>query len=530
MLRKTLAAAAAVLAVSGSALAASSFPPHRGDSPWSFTVVSEPSDTFVVNDRDSSTIDTYLFRPQGPIVIDVRVRRYVGPTDGNGYLQNVDDLVRRGIVAANATIRLPAFDVDESTFPIFDCDGDGTDDQLLNEVDEVYFNEEKLGKLKGNNAIWLAQTFTVPIRKIKFPSSPGGTAVNRIRVDIDVANKDVVLSSGAVGCEVWAVAVDWIGIQYKASSPVVLVHGIRSSGAVWGNFRAGLTAERVESDNTINLADPAAPNPLPAGCPDIPYNNTIQNNIAQLKNLVPAIAERYGTDSIQFATHSKGGLDSRGFLSGLVRSPIPVTVGTMSGQPVKRDLEAFSIVTLDTPHGGSVLAKYGVEARQLSALNAARAGLNVAAAKSFEGAYYCDLTPARATAFVAANPLPSVTRGASVAADADRNGNQEIESVEADGFTGGAWAANRLYQLIGRVADVTITVRPRNFLPDEITVTETPNATFLGNDVIVTQSSAGLYPRYPITGWHHLNVHAQVNATTIARDAQAPGLVDWRAR
>lgn len=529
MFRSTLAAAA-VLAAAGSAFAASSFPPHRGDSPWSFTVVTEPSDTFVVNDRDSGTIDVYLFRPQGPIVIDVRVRRYVGPTDGSGYLQNVDDLVRRGVVSANATIRLPAFDVDEGTFPVFDCDGDGTDDQLLNEVDEIYLNDEKLGTLKGNNQIWLAQTFTVPIGKIKFPSAPGAVAVNRLRVEIDVANKDVVLSSGAVGCEVWAVAIDWIGVQYKASSPVILVHGIRSSGEVWGNFRAGLTAERVESDNSIDLADPAAPDPIPAGCPDIPYNNTIQNNVRQLQTLVPQIAERYGTDSIQFATHSKGGLDSRGFLAGLVRSPIQVTVGTMSGQPVRRDLEAFSIVTLNTPHGGSVLAKYGVEARQLGALNALRAGVNVAAAKAFEGAYYCDLTPARASAFVAANALPSVTRGASVATDADRNGNQQIDSGEDTDFPGPTWVPNRLYQLIGRVADVTITVTPRSFRPDQITVTEVPNATFLGNDIIVTQRSAGLYPRYSITGWHHLNVHAQVNAGIIARDAQAPGLVDWRAR
>ena len=92
-----------------------------------------------------------------------------------------------------------------------------------------------------------------------------------------------------------------------------------------------------------------------------------------------------------------------------------------------------------------------------------------------------------------------------------------------------AWAANRLYQLIGRIADVTITVTPQ-FGLDRITVTEVPNAAFLPNDVIVPRRSAARYPQYPITGWHHLNVHAQVNAETIARDAQTPGLVDWRAR
>jgi hypothetical protein len=529
MVPRTTVAAAALLSAAVPCLAASSFPPHQGDSPWSFTVIAEPSDTFVVNDTDSGTIDRYLFRSEGPIVIDVPVRRYIAPTDGNGFLANVDDLIARGVVGREATIRLPAFDVDESTFPVVDCDGDDIDDELRNEVDEVYLNDEKLGTLKGTDQVWLAQSFTVPIRKLKFPSAPGQTAINRLRVEIDVANRDVPLSSGAIGCEVWAVAVDWIGAKYQASSPVVLVHGIRSGGAVWANFRTGLTSQRVESDASITMADPAAPDPLPAGCPNIPYNNTIQANVAQLRTLIPAIAERYGTDSIQLAVHSKGGLDSLGFLSGLARSPLPVTVGQMRGQPVKHDLEGLSIVTLNTPHGGSVLAKYGVEARQLTALQSARAGINVAAAKGFEGAYYCDLTPARASAFVGANPLPSGTTGASVATNADQNGNNQIEGAEANNFTGGAWAANRLYQLIGRVADVTITVTPQ-FGLDQITVTEVPNPAFLPNDVIVTQQSAGRYPRYGITGWHHLNVHAQVNAETIARDAQAPGLVDWRAR
>jgi len=515
--------------VPGAALAGGSFPAHRGDSPWSFTIVAEPSDTFVVNDTDSGTIDTFLFRSEGPIVIEVPIHRYVGRTDADGHLLDVDDLVKRGIVSEKATLRLPAFDVDEKTFPVFDCDGDGVDDQLMNEVDEIFLNDEKLGTLKGDNGIWTSQNLTVPISKLKFPSSPGATAINRFRVDIDTANKDVVLSSGAVGCEVWGVAIDWVGIKFKASSPVALVHGIRSSGAVWGDFKAGLADDKVESDNTITLADPPAPDPAPVGCGAEPYNDTIQNNVAQLQAFIPAIAERYGTSSLHFGTHSKGGLDSLGFISGLAASPIQVTVGTMGGQPVKRDLEAHSIVTLDTPHAGSVLAKYGVEARQLTALQSLRAGLNVAAAKAFEGAYYCDLTPARASAFVASHPLTSGTQGGSVAADADINGNGQIDSAEAGGFPLTS-AANRLYQLIGTVADVTITVERRTLLPDRITVAEVPNGAFRPNDVIVTRASAARYPTYDITGWNHLNVHARVNADTIAADAQSSGTVDWRER
>jgi hypothetical protein len=538
-MRVLLVAFLLVFVLQETSWAAGSFPPHRGDSPWSFTVIAEPSSRFVVNDTDSSTIDTYLFRSQGPILIDVPIRRYVGPTDADGHLLNSADLVRRGIVGATAKITLPAFDIDAQTFPVADCDGDGIDDQLLNEVDKLYLNDEELGTLKGDDQIWVSQSFDVPIAKIKFPGVPGTTAINHFRVDIDTANTDVVLSSGAVGCEAWAVAIDWIGMKFDASSPVVMVHGIRSSGAAFGNFKAGLEAEQVlANDNSIAMTDLPAPDPLPPGCPAIPYNETYRDHVAQLRALVPAIAERFGSETLHFVTHSKGGLDTRGFLSSTVSSPIPIRVGTMGGQPVKQDLEGRSLVTLDTPYGGSVLAKYGVEARQLSWLQALRAGVNVAASKGFEGSYYCDLTAARATAYTASTMLPNGIQTGSVAADADCNGDHQLSGgtscpggqTESSGFTGGGLAADRLYQLTGRVADVTIVVIPRSFRPDEIRVTETPAGTFQRNDAIVTQASAALYTPYSISGWHHLNVHSRQNAQTIAVDAQDSGIVDWRNR
>ena len=531
-----------VVLLSGShAWSAGSFPAHRGDSPWSFTVVAEPSSRFVVNDRDSGSIDVYMFRSDGFIVIDVPIRRYVGDVDANGYLVNSDELVARGVVGRTAKITLPAYDVDARTFPVLDCDGDDIDDQLLNEVDKIFLNDEELGTLKGNNNIWLSNSFEVPISKIKFPGVAGGTAMNRFRVEIDTANKDVVLSSGAVGCLVWAVAIDWIGIKFEASSPVVMVHGIRSSGAAFGNFKAGLDAAKIKAnDNSINLTDPAAPDPVPAGCPAGEYNDSFPGHVAQLRDRIPAIAERFGSETLHFVTHSKGGLDTRGFLSSIVSGKIPVRVGTMSGQPVMQDLEARSLVTLDTPHRGSVLAKYGVEARQLTWLQATGAGINVFAAKQFEGAYYCDLTPARASAHIASTVLPSGIQTASVAANADCNGDSQLTNAAtcassgraetADFTLGSVGIPDMLYQLTGSVADVTITVTPRRFLPDLVRVTETPNATFQPNDAIVTTASAGLYPLFPITGWHHLNVHSQRNATAIATDAQAGVRIDWRRK
>ena len=91
-------------------------------------------------------------------------------------------------------------------------------------------------------------------------------------------------------------------------------------------------------------------------------------------------------------------------------------------------------------------------------------------------------------------------------------------------------SANLLYQLVGSISNVTIRVMARRFLPDEITVTTTPTLSFQTNDAVVSQASAWLYRRYPITGWHHQNIHSRDNAEVIATDALAGGLVSWRKR
>lgn len=504
-------------------VSAATYPSHVGQSPWGFDSVEKPSDTWVVNDRDSNSIDKYMFRYQGSIIIDVPIRRYVWETDASGHLKNVSDLIARGLVSEKMKIILPAFDVDEGVFPVGDCDGDQIPDTLYDEVDEVYFNGEKIGKLEGQNNVWFQQVYTVDISTVKFPSSPGATATNRIEVKIDVDNQDVVLSSGAVGCNVWATSIDWVGLQYDATDPVVMVHGIRSSGPVFDNFKTALNDNFMASDNSITLNQLAAPNPLPPGCPEIPYNNSLAYNIAQLLDKIPAIAEKFGADSIHMVAHSKGGLDSRGFLQGVYASKMEVQVGTMSGQPVKSDFEPASLITLNTPHQGSVLAKYGIESRQLTWPQASQDARTLAA-KGLEGPYYCDLLPARASQFVAATNLPSSMDAASTATDADVNGDRELTGAEGDGLV---YQGTRLYQIMGRAADVVITVRPRNYWIDEVVITETPNGSFLLNDAIVTQQSAGYYLTYDVDGLNHVNVHAEQTGRTIAEDSQNGGFVNW---
>ena len=515
---------------------AADYPAHRGDSQWGFDAIAVPSDTYVVNDADGSTIDRYMFRHNGDIVINVPIRRYVGPTDGNGYLQNVDALIEKGVVGETVNIYMPAYDVDEGRYPVFDCDGDYVYDQLYDEVNEVYFNGEKLGKFRGQNQRWFQQTFTIPVSKLKFPSNKGGVGSNEVRVKIDVANSDVVLSSGQVGCVVWATEVDWVGIQFKTASPIVLVHGIRSDGDALSNLKDGFEAAHLLADNSIKLNDRPAPSEFPVGCGNELYNQSIAYNVEQLKTKIPAIAKEFGTTSVNLVTHSKGGLDSRGFLSATRgENAIKVQVGTMSGQPVMHKLKTNSLITLNTPHKGSVLATYGVEARQMTDANAENSG-NIflfKGVKAIEGSYYCDLTPRRASAFVSTTMLPNGIGTASVATSADANNNRRIDNEEGEGFYFN-FAADISHHAVGWVSDVTVDVIPSDswYLPDEVRVNRVFNDRFMTNDAIVTQDSASQYSRYTnINNLNHLNVHKLSTAEAIAKDAQSTnGLVNWRAK
>jgi hypothetical protein len=294
----------------------------------------------------------------------------------------------------------------------------------------------------------------------------------------------------------------------------------------------------MANDISISLIDPAAPDPVPPGCPDIDYNNSIKANVEQLRRLVPLIAEKFGSETLHFVAHSKGGLDTLGFLSSTGAHPLSVRVGTMGGQFVRRDIEGRSLVTLDTPHAGSVLAQFGVEARQLTAIQALRADLTAAAAKRFEGGYYCDLQPSRASDFMARTQLPAGVEASSIASDADCDGDQQISlwatcpsgQAESEGFPGGTLMANRLYKMIGTISIVKITIIPVRFAPDEIRVATEPTSAFQRNDTIVSQASAAFYKRSGITGWHHVNVHSRQNGETVAVDAQAGRLSNWRKR
>ncbi|WP_299810288.1 hypothetical protein [uncultured Shewanella sp.] len=210
-----------VIFTNGLAQANANYPPHSGESPVSYEHIAEPNGEYIVTDRRSGVLDRYMFRDsrQFEISVSIPVHRYIG---------DVSTALVNGVVSETAKIYIPSYDVDSEANPVADCDGDGIiDDSLQAERDDVYFNGEKIGELKGSNELWkFNDAFDVPIDKVNFPSAPGQVAINTIQIAIDVNNIDVPLSGGGVGCKVWATSIDWVGLKFETAKPIYLLPGL----------------------------------------------------------------------------------------------------------------------------------------------------------------------------------------------------------------------------------------------------------------------------------------------------------------
>lgn len=169
------------------------YPAHHGNSPFLFSDMFSVTGDVVVNDKDSSALDSYLYRSgsEPEIKIPLNISRYIG---------DKDKLLKSGFLSKHATIIFPGYDVDSQTAPVDDCDGDGIPDQLRPEVNKVYFNGELIGEMKGDNNTWRMQRFSVDIDLVNFPLTPGSIARNELSIAVDTANESVPLSSGAIGC------------------------------------------------------------------------------------------------------------------------------------------------------------------------------------------------------------------------------------------------------------------------------------------------------------------------------------------
>ncbi len=149
-------------------------------------------DVFVTDDGPGlDTGCTFNTSPAHPLIIDIVIDQFVGAVDGSGFLVNPAPLIAKGIIPASIEVIMPAFDIDVNGSP-------------PPEHDEVIFNGQNLGLLNGDNNIWLLNSFTVPISQVKFPAATGGTASNRVQINVDL------LASGR-----WCMAIDWVALVHS---------------------------------------------------------------------------------------------------------------------------------------------------------------------------------------------------------------------------------------------------------------------------------------------------------------------------
>lgn len=267
---------------------------HYGSSP--FAPPDRNDGTFVVDVAPG--LDTGCsYRTDGPLLFDIEINRYPG---------DVAKLLARGLAGANAVLRLPAYDID------YFGGGSGFNP----ERDRISINGRTLPTeyLTGDDSVWKLNAFNIPLEWLNFPADPGDggritPSKNTVRIDIDTANAD----------EYWCMAVDWAALSIEVPRPVLMAHGIFSSGSTWSLW-------------TTNFASLG----IPSATLDMGKLDGIQNNARKISARVNTLRQRWGVNKVNLLAHSKGGLDSRHY--------------------VEDNDTVTKLVQLGTPNAGSPLA------------------------------------------------------------------------------------------------------------------------------------------------------------------------------
>jgi hypothetical protein len=470
----------------------------------------------------------FAYRAGGPVVFDVAVNRVVGEVNPDGTLADPQTLVRNGVVSKVARLRVLAFDVDSGAAP-----------PAHSERDRVLLNGRDIGPqgapayLQGEEGVWRVSEFEVPIELVRFGRrNVGGVptpGVNRVEIRIDEASP--------AGDDRWATAVDRASLSFDALAPVIMIHGTDSTSAFFDDwaFTLPFRQQQIPFDATINMT-----------------TDSIAAHGAALAELVPARARSFGANRVHLVAHSKGGLDARDFLA----------------RAVPQNFGVLSLVTLSTPHHGSVLADYLVDASRTNALlsdNLARSLLmqsqppNVGTYNlrvGFVEGFNARNVPGLPWTFTVDGETTPVTY-VSFAADANLNGsvdfftrqpNIDASLLPVDWITGsprvdfyseiigtdgyrlgdvGLSLANMVYATAGNVATTGVEWRTLGIPPLAVSgygIRERPTASFKLNDLLVTQESARLGERFvaaPATKANHATVANRNIAGEVIRRVRA---------
>jgi pimeloyl-ACP methyl ester carboxylesterase len=284
-----------------------------------FPAPSADDRTFVAT---NSTVNPMSIR------FSVETTRYAGYTDGEGHLLAWQEKVNANVLERYAKVRFAT------------CGIDCANGEECNDLNWVMINGVEVGQVFGGCSSCQESVFDVPIEVVEFPFGRGGSGnpppSNTNEVEIEFAHGSDCRSGL------------YATIEIKCMSPVVLIHGNDSDGGFWERqgFTQGLNTCQLEWDNTIHLPEGRRGR-----------NGQILAGLGDGTS-IRAVATQWGVDSVHLAAHSKGGLDAREYLG--------------EWYPVldEREVRVLSLITISTPHDGSVGADLLVT-KELQATTAA---------------------------------------------------------------------------------------------------------------------------------------------------------------
>jgi hypothetical protein len=347
------------------------------------------------------------------LTIPVSVTRVgpVGATPATPPATAIAAAVAAGTLSGSATLEIMAFDTGAPA------------------THAVSMNGTPFGIVNAATGGWSLRTVTLPIGLMTFPTQGVAGAAPTAVSNVVTISPD---TSGGGHC----FAVAWARLSFLAMSPVILVHGDSQSGAFWGRrgFVAGLNAAGIPNDSSINLAPPGG-------------SALIATNATTLQTLVPPIVRSFGVNSVHVVAHSKGGLDTRAWLSAS-------GAANAAGTPGFTPFRVLSLTTLGTPHRGSALADLvlGIEATSVGLFGFTVGSL---ASLGISSPSFPDLTTFSAAAFNP--PLPPAADYRMLGGDADLNMSVTIDSAPVDEYLA-ARAENAA--LAGIFAGPTVVVGP----------------------------------------------------------------------
>jgi len=431
-----------------------------------FAPPEEKLGTYVVNSGPG--LDTGCsYRSDGPLIIHITIPKVVNDTqlDADGKLKDAAKLIANGVLSAQFTLRFPVYDIDDKA---------NTGGSFEPEVDRISFNGKFQGTLRGFDSTWTDDTIAIPIEELKFGQP------NEIRIDIDTANT----------AEFWCMAVDWVAVEFRATPPYILQHGIAADASTWneGSARGVISAlqERGVLFRRFSLGVP------------LKGNGRAADNALQLQDEITAFLEPLKAKQVHVIAHSKGGLD------------------TQALQAIGPEFEILSLSTLSTPHLGSVAADMSL-VQQLAADEKINTGHDP---NGFASTYINamtfgqgprlpglrDLTTAAATTALASGVRGNIPNTYTFGADADLNGDNDLSAPESEPLfdicavcpVSAHYAAARAWRVLRDFAAVpmSLTTVPghywgtRTVLTYHTVMTPSPQR----NDIVVTLRSA--HPGY----------------------------------